>query len=140
METIALKEPAVSPSSSVLESVLGKAYVAYEELIETITSKSVGMTIEWRYYNDGKAWLCKAQYNKKTVCWISAWNRYFKVGFYFTEKTSPGIFQLEIDEDIKNDFKNSKHIGKLIPLGVRISQKKQLKDVLKLIEYKKALK
>jgi hypothetical protein len=138
METMPLREPTVSPSPEVLEVVLGKAYPAYDELIDTLTTMEFGMTIEWRYYNDGKAWLCKAQYNKKTVCWLSAWNQYFKVAFYFTEKTSPRIFELEIDEEIKNNFRNNKHIGKLIPLVIKVSQKKQLRDVLKIIEYKKS--
>ncbi|MGZ4012641.1 MAG: DUF3788 family protein [Flavisolibacter sp.] len=140
METMALKEPTVSPSPKVLETVLGKAYPAYEELIDTITSKNYGLTVEWRYYNDGKAWLCKVQYKKKTVFWLSACDQYFRTAFYFTEKTSAGIFDLDIDPGIKNDFRNAKHTGKLIPVVTRVSQKKQLKDLLKLIEYKKALK
>lgn len=135
-----LKEPAISPTPEVLETVLGKAYPAYDELVDTLTTTGFGMTIEWRYYNDGKAWLCKFQFNKKTVCWLSAWNQYFKVAFYFTEKTSAGVFELDIDEEIKNNFRSSKHIGKLIPLVIRVSQKKQLKDALRVIEYKKSCK
>ncbi|HEY6954461.1 MAG TPA: DUF3788 family protein [Flavisolibacter sp.] len=140
METIALKEPTVSPSSKVLQTVLGKAFPAYEELIDTITSKDYGMNVEWRYYNDGKAWLCKAQYKKKTVFWLSAGDHYFRTAFYFTEKACPGIFALDIDEAIKREFRDVKHIGKLIPLVTRVTQKKQLRDVLKLVEYKKELK
>jgi len=137
---MALKEPTISPSTKVLHEVLGKSYAAYEELIDTITSKSFGITIEWRYYNDGKAWHCKAQHNKKTVCWLSAWDQYFKAGFYFTEKTAAGVFQLGIDEATKTEFATAKHIGKLIPLVIRVTNKKQLKDVLTVIEYKKGLK
>ena len=140
METIALKEPTVAPSTKVLQTTLGKAYPAYEELIDTITSKDYGMTVEWRYYNDGKAWHCKAQFKKKTVFWLSACEHYFRTAFYFTERACAGILALDIDEAIKNEFKDVKHVGKLIPLVIRVSQKKQLKDVLKLVEYKKGLK
>ncbi|PKP08994.1 MAG: hypothetical protein CVU09_13085 [Bacteroidetes bacterium HGW-Bacteroidetes-4] len=38
--------------------------------------------VQWRYYNDGKAWLCKVSYKKKTVFWLSVWEAYFKVAFY----------------------------------------------------------
>lgn len=140
METIALKEPTISPSTKVLQTVLGKAYPAYEELIDTITSKNYDMTVEWRYYNDGKAWHCKVQHKKKTVFWLAAYDQYFRTAFYFTERACAGISDLDIDEAIKNEFKNVKHIGKLIPLVIRISQKKQLRDVLTLVEYKKGLK
>ena len=140
METIALKEATVSPSSKVLQTVLGRAYTAYEELIDTITSKNYGLTVEWRYYNDGKAWHCKVQYKKKTVFWLSACDQYFRTAFYFTEKTSAGIFDLDIDPGIKKEFRNAETTGKLIPLVIRVSQKKQLRDILKLVEYKKGLK
>ena len=140
MEMMTLKEPTVSPTKKVLEDALGKTYPVYEELINTISGKNFGLATEWRYYNDGKAWLCKVQYKKKTVCWISAWNHYFKTGFYFTDKNCSGIAELDISDEIKKTFNSARHIGKLIPLGIDVSQKKQLKDVLKIIEYKKGLK
>jgi hypothetical protein len=84
METMVLKQPSISPTKKVLENALGKSYAAYEELVNTITGD--GLTSQWKYYNDGKAWLCKVQYKNKTVFWLSVWDRYFKMGFYFTEK------------------------------------------------------
>ena len=101
METRTLTDPAVSPSRKVLEHALGKAYSAYEDLMNTITGNNFELTPLWHYYNDGKAWLCKVQYKKKTVFWLSVWDKYFKMAFYFTEKNSKGIFELSIDDSIK---------------------------------------
>ena len=140
METRTLTDPAVSPSRKVLEHALGKAYSAYEDLMNTITGNNYALTPLWHYYNDGKAWLCKVQYKKKTVFWLSVWNQYFKLGFYFTEKNGKGIFDLDIDEVIKKEFKEHKPVGKLLPLVLSITKKAQLKDALKIIEYKKNLK
>ena len=140
METLALKDPTISPTKKVLESVLGKSYSAYEELMNTIESKNYSLTPLWNYYNDGKAWLCKVQFKKKTVFWLSVWDKYFKMGFYFTEKNCKGIFEMDIDDSIKKEFKEHKPIGKLLPLGLRINKKTQLKDALKIVEYKKSLK
>lgn len=140
METMVLRDISVLPSKKALEHGLGQTYPIYEEFINTITDKIFDLTIEWRYYNDGKAWLCKAQYKKKTVCWISVWDKYFRITFYFTDKNSVGIADLDINEEIKKTFSTNKHIGKLIPLVIKVTQKKQLKDILKIIEYKKELK
>ena len=52
--------------------------------------------MEWRYYNDGKAWLCKVVNKKKTVFWLSIWEHYFKTSFYFTEKHLESIDALNI--------------------------------------------
>lgn len=140
MEAPLLKDSAISPTKKVLENVLGKSYPVYEELINTIENKDYSLMPQWNYYNDGKAWLCKVQFKKKTVFWLSVWDKYFKMGFYFTEKNCKGIFDLDIDDSIKKEFKENKAIGKLLPLGLRIDKKAQLKDALKIIEYKKSLK
>lgn len=140
METPILKDPAVSPTKKVLENALGKSYTVYEELMDTITGKNYELTPLWHYYNDGKSWLCKVQNKKKTVFWLSVWDKYFKMAFYFTEKNSEGIFALDIDENIKKGFTEHKPIGKMLPLVLAITKKAQLKDALKIIEYKKSLK
>lgn len=140
METITLTDPAISPSGKVLENALGKAYSAYDDLINTITGNNYELTPLWHYYNDGKAWLCKVQYKKKTVFWLSVWDKYFKMAFYFTEKNSKGIFELNIDDGIKKRFEEHKSVGKLLPLVLNITKKAQLKDALKIIDYKKNLK
>jgi hypothetical protein len=123
-----------------LENALEKTYEVYEELMDAITGKEYELTPQWHYYNDGKAWLCKVQYKKKTVFWLSVWDKYFKMGFYFTEKSCKGIFELDIDENIKKEFKKHKPVGKLLPLVLNITKKAQLKDALTIIEYKKSLK
>ncbi|MBE0666278.1 MAG: DUF3788 family protein [Bacteroidales bacterium] len=140
METLLLKDRLVFPDDKILRDTLGESFPAYEEMMKTITGPEYGLTPQWNYYNDGKAWLCKAVFKKKTVLWLSVWDRYFKTAFYFTERNSGGIEELEIDPDIKQTFKSAKPTGKLIPLVLNISSIKQLSDLIKIIEYKKSLK
>lgn len=140
METQLLREEHIFPSSEVLKSALKDSYEVYEELIQTITSIKYGLTIEWNYYKDGKAWLCKVQYKKKTIFWLSVWDQFFKTGFYFTKKNSSGVVTLDIKKSLKEKLSSSKPIGKLIPLTIDLNKKTQLKDVLTIIGYKKSLK
>ena len=139
METMLLKDPTISPTKDVLENALGRSFKAYEDLMDTIAGKNYGLLPDWNYYNDGKAWLCKVQHKKKTVFWLSVWDKYFKLSFYFTVKTSKSINALAIDSSIKNSFKANKPAGRLLPLVINVSKKGQLKDVLKIIEYKISL-
>ena len=137
MESILLKDPDLLPDKKLLEKELGRGYEAYEELMNIISAPSFSLEPEWRYYNDGKAWLCKVVHKKKTVFWLSVWEgSIFKIAFYFTEKTAAGIDHLEIDETIKKNFKAHKPVGKLLPLVVEVRNKKQLPDLLKIITYK----
>jgi hypothetical protein len=140
METIQLKDPQILPTSEVLAEALGDSFQVFDELTKTITDPSYGLATEWHYYNDGKAWLCKVVFKKKTVFWLSVWDGYFKTTFYFTEKNCTGIFEMEIAENIKKEFGAHQPIGKLLPLTIEMKQKEQLFDLLKIIEYKKRLK
>jgi hypothetical protein len=139
MEEILLKDQDVFPSKAVLEKVLKGNYSTFEELMKIVTDKKYGLVAEWNYYKDGKSWLCKVCYKKKTVFWLSVWDKYFKTAFYFTEKNCSGIADLDIKESIKKDFRDRKPVGKLLPLVIEMSKKEQIKDLLKIIEYKKSL-
>ncbi|MCW0482975.1 DUF3788 family protein [Gaoshiqia sediminis] len=131
-----LREPDVFPDSAVLANVLGDSLPVYEELMAALTGAGFGLTPEWRYYNDGKAWLCKVCHKKKTIFWLSVWDRYFKIAFYFTEKTGAGIADLDIAEPVKSDFYKHKPIGKLLPLLVNVSSSDQVPDILRVADYK----
>ncbi len=136
-----LRDPEIIPTGEVLENALGKeVYAVYAELIKTITGTEFELAPEWNYYKDGKAWLCKVVYKKKTVFWLSAWENHLKTSFYFTEKTRAGIFDLPIDEKIKQDFDETKVVGKLNPLTLCIDSPEKLEDLKEIIKYKKGLK
>ena len=140
MEIQLLREEEILPEKEVIAKALQNAYEVFEEFTDIITNPDFQLTPEWNYYKDGKAWLCKITFKKKTVCWLSVWNGFFKTSFFFTDKNSSGVIDLEINNAIKDDFKNAKAIGRLIPLVLTISKKEEIEDALKIIEYKKSLK
>jgi len=140
MEAPLLKDPDTYPSNEILKSVLKDSYSAYEETMKQITGADHGLVPQWNYYKDGKAWLCKVGFKKKTVFWLSVWDGYFKAGFYFVERHCPGIDKLDIDNSIKEEFKTKKPIGTLFPLAIEMRRKEQVKDLLTVIDYKKSLK
>ncbi|MDD4108255.1 MAG: DUF3788 family protein [Prolixibacteraceae bacterium] len=135
-----LKDPGTEPSDKNLEDVLGQEkFDIYKELVNHGITRQ-DLTFEWRYYNDGKAWLCKSVYRKKTVFWLSLWENYIKISFYFTAKTSAGVYDLEISEDIRESLRKSDNTGKLIPLILDIDKREQLSDLWGIVRYKKSLK
>jgi len=131
-----LKDPDVFPSAETLEKVLDKQYPVFKEFIRTVESEEFELIPNWRYYNDGKAWLCKITLKKKTVFWLSVWSDCFKLAFYFTEKSGGGIPGLRIDDSIKAFYLNHKPIGRLKPIVVEVRMKSQLVDIKTLIKYK----
>ena len=135
-----LDDPAVAPDAEVLARVLGKAYPVYEAVITSVTAPDCGIEPQWRWYNDGKAWLCKMVYKKKTVFWLSVWDGFFKAGFYFLERHCQGIHELDIDPAIKEALTVAKPFGTLYPVTLEMRKGEQIGDLLRIIGYKKKIK
>lgn len=81
-----LRNPDLVPSGDVIANALGEANNAYIKFINELESHDI--YLEWRYYNDGKAWLAKGLYtwtgvrggqNKTTVFWLSIWDGWKKI-------------------------------------------------------------
>ena len=133
-----LRNPDIFPSDKVLVDTLGGSYSAYKVFAEKLPD--CGVELEWRYYNDGKNWLGKCVYKKKTVFWLSAWNGFFMVTFYFNEKTRQGVYDLPIHFDLIKSLEQAKPVGKIIPLTLEVYDESPLNDASTLIEYKRKLK
>ena len=138
MEKMLLREKEVSPNSNVLMNLLGDVFIPYEELEEKLVAKD--LIYIWNYYNDGKAWLCKVQFKKKTVFWLSIWDGFFKLTFYFNEKNYTGIYDLSLEESIIKNFENTKLVGKFRQLTFEIRDNSQFEDIERLVDYKIILK
>lgn len=133
-----LRDPEQKPGEALFRSILDQNLCqVMEKILQSLTA--AGIDFEWRYYKDGNAWLGKATYRKKTVAWISLWENLVKAGFYFTDKTQPGVLKLPLDPVIKTLFAEAKPIGKLIPLTLDIKDTTSLPDFVTLINHKKNL-
>lgn len=113
METvnnIELRDESVYPSEEVLRGTLGESFTVYQELLQLYETN--GLSVEWRYYHDGKAWLCKVQYKKKTVVWMSAWRGYMQATIYVPDKYIDQVYQLDLSEARKEHIRGAKKMGK----------------------------
>lgn len=138
---ILLRSPEEFPSVSVLKGALGDdIYEILESFLGTVTGAEYGLNAEWRFYNDGKSWLCKVAHKKKTVLWLSVWEGFFRAGFFFTENHIAAISELNIDGKIKDEFTGAKPVGRLLPMIFDVSDKGQLADLLTVVRFKKDLK
>ena len=137
---ILLREPEIFPSEEVLKTVLGQVYDVWVALEKQLAQSEFSLMLEWNYYKDGKSWMCKVGHKKKNVFWLSVWEGFFKATFFFTERHLAGIAELDISEQIKEDFCRMKPIGKLLPMVISIDRQEQLADLLKIVKFKKESK
>ena len=134
MDAIQLTDENTFPEDTVLKKALGRAYNAYSALLKLFESN--GLVHEWRYYKDGKAWLCKVQHKKRTIVWMSAWKGCVKAAVYVPERLLEDIYNLDISEESKETIKNTKNVGKSKPCIFEIRNKTSIKDLEKVMEFK----
>lgn len=137
METInniELRDANIYPDEIVLNKILGDSYTAYKDLLELFPNYQ--MNYEWRYYNDGKAWLCKVQRKKKTIIWMSTWNGFMQATIYFPMILLEKVLTLDISEEVKEKIINTKNVGKSKPCIFELRSSDILIDFIKVMEFK----
>ena len=144
-----LRDSDIEPTSEMIAEGLGAANSAYIKFIDGLHSHNI--QVDWRYYNDGKAWLGKGLYKwttsrgtekETTVFWLSIWDGFFKVSIFIPEKVREDALKLSLDAEIKEMIKGSKQIGKLkfFPLVFDLSSEKLLDEIYTLVDFKKTMK
>jgi hypothetical protein len=141
METInkiELSDENIYPDETVLRSILGQSYEIYMDLLDLF--QKYEMNYEWRYYHDGKAWLCKVQKKKKTIVWMSAWKGFMQATIYFPLKFLEPVLALDVSEETKEKITNTKNVGKSKPCIFEIRSKGILVDLEKVMNLKVVIK
>lgn len=143
-----LRDENIKPTAEIIADALGPVNGVYNKFIEDLKDYSISL-MDWRYYNDGKAWLSKGEYKwttsrgtdkVKPIFWLSIWDEFFKVSFNFTEKTMPQLLSLPISNDTKEMIKNTELMGKtrkFIPVIFDVINETKLDDVYVLAEFRK---
>ncbi len=122
MDVQLLRDKEMPPGDDVLKNPL---YLALME----------GLQPEWRYYNDGKAWLCKVGDGRKTIFWFSVWDGFFRASFFFVERHLEGLAALDTEYG-----KLEKECGKMIPFIFDVRDMQTVAEIRRVAEFKKKAK
>lgn len=128
------------PMEEIIFSHIGKSKVLWQSIFEFIHATHPDLLEEWKYYNDGKSWLLKVVKKTKTICWVSLLKNSFRMTFYYTDKAEPLILSSAISDELKEQFKNSKHYNKIRPLTITFKYKKDVEYAKSIIAIKLSIK
>lgn len=136
-----LNDPKAFPDDEVLAFYLRSVITSWTAFKKLLAEDFPQARLEWRYYNDGKSWLCKVTQKAKTLCWISVWDRFFKVGFYFPAKAGELIRASSLDPALRDSFLNpAQKAGKLRPITIYVRKKADLAPLKELLAIKQKIK
>jgi hypothetical protein len=128
------------PTEKIIFSHIGKNKTHWQSLFEFIHINHPDFSEQWRYYNDGKSWLMKVTRKSKTIFWLTLSKNTFRTTFYFTDRAEEVIKKSSISDELKKQFKEGKHYGKIRGLTITFKNKKDIEYVKDLIEIKLSIK
>lgn len=146
-----LRDPDIVPTPEIIAESLKDTNNAFVEFTNGLKMYDISL-MEWRYYNDGKAWLSKGEHKWTTargankvnpIFWLSIWDGFFKVTFFFSESAKDELLSLPVSQFAKEAIKNAKPLGKtmrMMPVVFDITDGSQLSDVYELAKFKKSIK
>ena len=134
MERPSLNDSKEFPDDNVLARHLGPAKSAWDAFMAMLKTDHPLVSVEWRYYNDGKSWLGKVTQKGKTLAWATAWDKYFTVASYLNAKAEDLVRASSLDNGLKDSFFNSDK--KLRAICIDVRTKSDLAAVRELLEIK----
>ena len=129
-----LRDEKIFPSEDVLVGAAGTYYGVYREYVDLLLER--GISVDWRYYKDGRAWLGKAVKGTRTVCWISLWKGFFRVSFYIATRLGEEFGKSTVKEEIRERATQQNPVGKLLPIVVEVTGRHQVTDLMEIVAFK----
>ena len=139
-EKFVLTDRSVLPNDEYIFSIIGGKSGLWRRIMKHVHENYPDITETWKFYNDGKQWFFRIMQKKKTILWIGVLKDTFRVTFYFGDKAEPLIEASDLPASIKNEFRTTKHYGKIRGISVKMANARDVDNVLKLIALKIKLK
>lgn len=121
-----LTDPDQYPTEEVIFSCIGKKKALWCSFFDALHDQHPDFSEEWRYYQDGKNWLMKVTRKSKTIFWLSVWKNAFKITFYFSDKAEEMIYDSDVSDTLKEEFRNGTRYGKIRGLTIVFSKKQDI--------------
>ncbi len=135
-----LADPAREPDDQLIASLVGNKIDLWKLVISHAEKSFNDVSGSWNYYKDGKQWLFKFVWKKKTLFWAGIFNNTLRITFYFGDKAESTVLSSDIPSEIKEGFRNARHFGSIRPVSIELSEQSDVENIYKLIDLKARIK
>ena len=139
-ENLILTDKQIIPDDNYIFSIIGDKKSFWLSIMNYATENYKDISGSWNYYNDGKQWLFKLVQKKKTIFWAGILKETFRITFYFGDKAESIIDESDLPQEIKDGFKTAKKYGSIRSVSIKVNDRQDVDNVLKLIVLKHKIK
>jgi hypothetical protein len=136
LDPILFTDRNVYPTDDYIFSIIGEKKIFWQSIMNHMSSVYKDSEGQWNFYNDGKRWLFKMVYKKKTIFWAAILSGSFRITFYFGNKAENVIENSDLPGNIKEEFKTAKRYGLIRPVTLIVNDNADVDNILKLISIK----
>ena len=129
-------DKSIEPNEDTLLEVLGDTAQYWQKLEQYLNDEYGDIDEEWKYYYEKYGWFLQIVRKKKTLFWLTPYEAYFRITFWFGDKAVEKIENSALPIEIKEKIRNAQEyqIGRSLPIDVK--QSKDLQIVFRLLEIK----
>jgi hypothetical protein len=140
-EVLAFPDPSIRPDEGPLDSIMGPGKESWDHILKSLSENYKDISWSWNYYNDGHQWLFKLVQKKKTILWAAVLaTGKFRMTSYFGDKAEAVIYESNLPEKLKEEFRNGQRYGKIRAITILVSSREDAENVLKVADLKIRLK
>jgi hypothetical protein len=139
-ENLLLSDKQIYPTDDYIFSILGDKKILWQSIMDHMSGNYKDSAGEWNFYNDGKRWLFKMVFKKKTIFWAGILTNTFRITFYLGNKADLIIENSDLPHSIKEEFKTAKRYGLIRPVSFIVNDITDVDNVLKMIALKIKIK
>lgn len=132
-----LNDKLLQPNDKIVFSIIGKTELLWKQTFSYLSDKSKDISVNWKYSNCGKYWVCIADKKKNTIFRIHILKKNsFSIAFPFGDKQEQSILQSKLPDNIKEDFIAAKKYNSTRYISIEVKDSVDLENVKKLIDLK----
>ena len=139
-EDLILTDKQIIPTDDYIFSIIGEKKTLWQNIMSYASENYKDISGSWNYYNDGKQWLFKLVQKKKTIFWAAILKDTFRVSFWFSDKAESMIYDSNLPQKIKDDFKSAKKYGAIRAVSIIPYNFEDVDNVMMLITIKQKIK
>jgi hypothetical protein len=139
-ENLLLTDKQIYPTDELIFSIIGDKKIFWQTIMSHMSNDYRDSLGQWNFYNDGKRWLFKMVYKKKTIFWAGIITDTFRITFYLGNKAEAIIENSDLPQGIKEEFKTAKKYGLIRPVTFIVNDQTAVDNVLKMIAIKSKIK
>jgi hypothetical protein len=125
------------PNDEVIFPVIGETGIFWKKIFSYLSGNGKGITVDWKYSDCGRYWVCIVLKKKSTIFRIHITKRNsFSMAFPFGDKSETKILQSNLPEDIKCDFVNAQRYNTTRYISINVENSDDFENVKELIDLK----